>query len=92
MLNLLIHEHEIHEQYLVQNLLNLFNADWGWQQEVLLGSHSIVDISTTPFDNQNRLVLTNFLDPTTANSGQGIYRTDNLFSRWRMQLGMRYTF
>lgn len=76
----------------IQNLLNLFNADWGWQQEVLLGSHSIVDISTTPFDNQNRLVLTNFLDPTTANSGQGIYRTDNLFSRWRMQLGMRYTF
>lgn len=73
----------------IQNLLNLFNSDWGWQNRTTL--QSITGFHSATLNNgQYRL---NFDYPSNVNSPQqGIYIIDNLFSRWRMQLGMRYSF
>ncbi len=74
----------------IQNLLNLFNSDWGWQQRTNL--QSISGFHSATLNNSGQYIL-DFNYPTNVSSAQqGIYIIDNLFSRWRMQLGMRYTF
>lgn len=79
----------------VQNVLNLLNSDWGLQQYVNFQSYNAFGLSTDPqtrkpFDSQGRLRMT-YEEPTT-NGRPGIYFTDNFYSRWRMQLGIRYSF
>lgn len=80
----------------IQNVLNMFNSEWGLQKFVDFQSFGLIGLGTdaqtrTVFDRQNRLIIT-YNDPSSSNGGQGIYTTDNFYSRWRMQLGMRYTF
>jgi len=78
----------------VQNVLNLLNSSWGLQRYVNFQSSNlfglVLDNAGKPFDAQGRLRMT-YTEPIT-NGQPGIYITDNFYSRWRMQLGMRYTF
>lgn len=77
----------------VQNLLNLLNSSWGLVQYVNFQSFNLFGLGSTgnnPFDAQGRLRMT-YSAPVTAGR-PGIYITDNFYSRWRMQLGIRYTF
>lgn len=77
----------------VQNVFNLINSAWGLQRYVNFQSFDIfqlVSVGGSPFDDQGRMRMT-YTEPTT-NGQPGIFFTDNFFSRWRMQLGVRYTF
>ena len=85
--------HTIDITWDIQNVLNLLNSSWGWQQYVNFQSFNLFGISAVnndPFDDQGRLRMS-YTEPVT-NGQPGIYITDNFFSRWRMQLGIRYTF
>jgi hypothetical protein len=70
------------------------NSDWGLQQYVNFQSFSLLelkpDVAGNVFDAQGRLRM-NFSTPT-VNGRPGVYLTDTFFSRWRMQLGLRYSF
>lgn len=77
----------------IQNLLNLLDAEWGLQRFVNFQSFNLFGlglINGKPFDEQGRLRMT-YTEPVT-NGRPGIYTTDNFFSRWRMQIGVRYNF
>jgi len=77
----------------VQNVFNFLNSSWGLQRYVNFQSFDIfqlVSVGGSPFDDQGRMRMT-YNEPTT-NGQPGIYFTDNFFSRWRMQVGVRYTF
>lgn len=77
----------------VQNVLNLVNAEWGLQKYVNFQSANIFGLGLVngkPFDAQGRLRMT-YSEPVT-NGAPGIYIVDNFYSRWRMQLGVRYSF
>lgn len=75
----------------VQNVLNLLNSDWGLQQFIPGQSFGLLGFdAATPFDAQGRMRI-NYSAPL-RNNRPGIYETDNFFSRWRMQLGMRFNF
>ncbi len=77
----------------VQNVLNLLNSDWGVVRYVNFQSYNLFGLASTnnnPYDAQGRLRMT-YAEPVT-NGQSGIYTVDNFFSRWRMQLGIRYTF
>jgi hypothetical protein len=75
----------------VQNVLNLLNSDWGLQQFVTGQSFALLGFDgTNTFDSQGRMRI-NYSAPL-RNNRPGIYETDNFFSRWRMQLGMRFNF
>jgi len=50
----------------------------------------VLNSQNKPFDSQGRLMMS-YTEPVT-NGQAGIYTTDNFFSRWRMQIGMRYSF
>ncbi|NQW29267.1 MAG: TonB-dependent receptor [Ignavibacteria bacterium] len=77
----------------IQNILNLFNSNWGLQRYVNFQSANLLGLGVVngkPFDDQGRLRMT-YSEPVT-NGQPGVYVTDNFYSRWRMQLGVRYTF
>ncbi|MEN9282179.1 MAG: hypothetical protein RL594_1114 [Bacteroidota bacterium] len=78
----------------VQNVLNLMDPSWGLQRYVDFQSSNlfglVLDGNNKPFDAQGRLRMS-YSEPLTAGR-PGIYIIDNFFSRWRMQLGVRYTF
>ncbi|MBL7999321.1 MAG: TonB-dependent receptor [Candidatus Kapabacteria bacterium] len=81
----------------MQNVLNFLSSDWGLQRFVtgqsfrLMTAGTSVNNQTVIFDSQNRMYM-GFTDPVLSNGRPGIYDTDNFFSRWRMQLGIRYNF
>lgn len=87
-------DHTIQFSLDVQNVLNLVNSEWGLQRFVDFQSANVfglvLDNNGKPFDAQGRLRMT-YTEPVTNNQ-PGVYITDNFFSRWRMQLGVRYTF
>ncbi|MDZ4746305.1 MAG: carboxypeptidase regulatory-like domain-containing protein [bacterium] len=90
-----VDNHNITVSLDVQNVLNLLNSDWGLQRYVNFQSYNafglVNDTETRkPFDKQGRLRMT-YSEPVT-NGRPGIYFTDNFYSRWRMQLGIRYSF
>lgn len=71
-----------------QNILNMLNSEWGLVKYVDFQSMQLVGVSgvgAAAFDSQGRMRQT-FTTPSQ------IYIKDNIFSRWRMQLGMRYSF
>ncbi len=78
----------------IQNLLNLLDKDLGLQQYLSFQSYSLVELKTdntnSVYDAQGRLRI-NFSTPT-VNGRPGVYTTDSFYSRWRMQLGLRYNF
>lgn len=77
----------------VQNFLNLLDPSWGLVKYVNFQSYNLFGLNTsggTPFDAQGRLRMT-YAEPVT-NGQNGVYTVDNFYSRWRMQLGVRYTF
>ncbi len=83
----------------ILNILNLFNSDWGWVRNVginqtvnLLTFNSLEargtaaanpDYGKPRYQWTNQKVTDGKADPFTA---------DNIFSRYQMQLGIRYTF
>lgn len=86
-------DHTIEFTWDIQNILNLFNSEWGLVRYVNFQSYNLFGLGTvggSPFDEQGRLRMT-YTEPTT-NGQSGVYITDNFFSRWRMQLGLRYNF
>ena len=86
-------DHKIQLTWDIQNLLNLLNSEWGIVKYVNFQSYNLFGIAPlgdNPFDEQGRLRMT-YAEPVT-NGQAGIYTIDNFFSRWRMQLGVRYTF
>ncbi|MFN5378655.1 MAG: hypothetical protein ACK5BQ_07810, partial [Ignavibacteria bacterium] len=76
------------------NFLNLLSPSWGLQRFVDFQSSNlfglVLNSQNKPFDSQGRLMMS-YTEPVT-NGQAGIYNTDNFYSRWRMQLGMRYSF
>ncbi|MEY3387095.1 MAG: hypothetical protein RIR53_1906 [Bacteroidota bacterium] len=78
----------------VQNLLNLIDPSWGLQRFVDFQSSNlfglVLDSQNKPFDAQGRLRMS-YSEPLTAGR-PGIYIIDNFFSRWRAQIGVRYSF
>ncbi|MBU3679177.1 MAG: TonB-dependent receptor [Candidatus Kapabacteria bacterium] len=78
----------------VQNLLNFIDPSWGLQRYVDFQSSNlfglVLDSQNKPFDAQGRLRMS-YSEPLTAGR-PGIYIIDNFFSRWRMQIGLRYSF
>lgn len=77
----------------VQNVLNLLSPSWGLVKYVNFQSFNLFGLASTnnnPFDAQGRLRMT-YSEPVT-NGQSGVYIVDNFFSRWRMQLGIRYSF
>lgn len=85
--------HTIDLTWDIQNILNLFNSEWGLVRYVNFQSYNLFGLNTaggTPFDAQGRLRMT-YAEPVT-NGQSGIYVTDNFYSRWRMQFGVRYNF
>lgn len=78
----------------VQNLLNFIDPSWGLQRFVDFQSSNlfglVLDSQNKPFDAQGRLRMS-YSEPLTAGR-PGIYIIDNFFSRWRAQLGVRYSF
>jgi hypothetical protein len=87
-------DHKIQFTLDVQNFLNLLNSSWGLQRFVDFQSSNLLGLvlnsQNKPFDSQGRLMMS-YTEPVT-NGQAGIYTTDNFFSRWRMQIGMRYSF
>jgi len=86
-------DHKLQLTWDVQNLLNLLNSEWGVVRYVNFQSYNLFGIAPlgdNPFDEQGRLRMA-YAEPVT-NGQAGIYTVDNFFSRWRMQLGIRYTF
>lgn len=87
-------DHKVQFTLDVQNLLNLFNSSWGLQRFVDFQSSNlfglVLNAQNKPFDSQGRLMMS-YTEPVT-NGQAGIYTTDNFYSRWRMQIGMRYSF
>ncbi len=77
--------HRFTINYDVLNLLNLFNSDWGWDSSVfstyIMARKAGTDAAT------GRNVYT-----FSAPANNTPFAADNIFSRWRMQLGVRYTF
>jgi outer membrane receptor for ferrienterochelin and colicin len=67
----------------VQNLLNLLNPDWGIQKYMQFTNMGVIGFRD--YDAQGRMRLT-FADP------EEFLVADTFYSRWRMQLGMRYNF
>jgi hypothetical protein len=78
----------------VQNLLNFIDPSWGLQRFVDFQSSNLfglaLDSQNKPFDAQGRLRMS-YSEPLTAGR-PGIYIIDNFFSRWRAQIGVRYSF
>ena len=71
--------------YDILNLMNLINSDWGWDSNVfstyIMARKAGTDAAT------GRNVYT-----FSAPKNNTPFTPDNVFSRWRMQLGIRYTF
>ncbi|MES2765101.1 MAG: TonB-dependent receptor [Bacteroidota bacterium] len=67
----------------VQNLLNLLNPDWGIQKYMQFTNTGVV--GWRGYDEQKRARLT-FADPAE------FLTADTFYSRWRIQLGLRYNF
>lgn len=77
----------------IQNVLNLIDPSWGLVKYVNQQSYNLFGLNTSggsPFDAQGRLRMT-YAEPVT-NGRSGVYTVDNFYSRWRMQLGVRYSF
>lgn len=79
----------------IQNVLNLLNREWGMQKYVNFQGYRLfaltADADGDYYDNQGRLRMS-YSSPTLTSGKPGIYDTDNFLSRWRMQLGIRYSF
>lgn len=69
----------------ILNFLNLFNKDWGRYQYVTYTGD--VPLSYSGIDAATGKAKMGFLK-----TGVNRYSTDQLLSRWQMQLGIRYTF
>ena len=77
----------------VENLLNLFNDDWGKVERVNFGADNFLDFRGYDANGKPKVTL----DPRDSN-GDGVktqedsYSFLTTFSRWQMQLGIRYSF
>jgi outer membrane receptor for ferrienterochelin and colicin len=77
----------------IQNVLNMLSSSWGIQRYVDFQDFGLFGADVTggkAYDSQGRLRMT-YSEPT-RNGQAGVYTTDNYYSRWRMQLGLRFTF
>ncbi|MFQ5746008.1 MAG: carboxypeptidase regulatory-like domain-containing protein [Gemmatimonadota bacterium] len=78
----------------VVNFLNLLNSDWGHQEFVSFQSKSI--LSFRGYDSATGKPIVRFTQSDTNNDGvvtrDDIFNTDNILSRWAIQLGARYSF
>jgi hypothetical protein len=83
-LNLGRHRHTFQLSFDILNVANLINSDWG-VRKVASGAATI-PLTLTRFDASGVPVF-NFVGPTET-----FIDDPGLFSRWRMQLGLRYFF
>ncbi|MGH1362555.1 MAG: TonB-dependent receptor [Calditrichia bacterium] len=79
----------------VLNFLSLLSEDWGKQEFVNFQAYELFDFNS--YDEVTGKPGVRFFAPSDRN-GDGvqdfddIFLTDNLLSRWRVQLGLRYSF
>ncbi|MFQ5690303.1 MAG: carboxypeptidase regulatory-like domain-containing protein [Gemmatimonadota bacterium] len=76
------------------NVLNLLNSDWGHQKFVNFGSQTI--LSFRGYDSATGKPKVQFRQRDSNGDGKitrdDIFQTDNIRSRWAIQLGARYRF
>ncbi len=77
--------HRFTINYDLLNLLNLLNSDWGWDSSVF---STYIMARKAGTDNATGRNVYTFSAPKNNTP----FTADNIFSRWRMQLGVRYTF
>ncbi len=77
----------------VQNLLNMLDKDWGIQQFLRFQSYQLIEVKAANDGSvfENGKMRINYSTPTVSGR-PGVYTTDSFYSRWRMQLGLRYEF
>lgn len=76
----------------VLNFLNLLNSDWGHQQYIPFTSYNLLQFDGYQKDGDVYKQVVRYLGPTTDEDLESIYSKDNLLSRWRVQIGLRYSF
>lgn len=78
----------------VVNFLNLLNSDWGQQKFVRFQSKSI--LSFRGYDATTGVPIVRFTQSDSNGDGvvdrEDVFSTDNILSRWAIQLGARYSF
>lgn len=73
----------------VFNLMNLFNSDYGHVEFVNFGTITPAKYLGT---NDDGKPIYQLYSAVTGLQDNGLYSTDNLRSRWRAKLGLRYSF
>ena len=81
-------ENRFELQFDIFNVLNLLNSDWGVLDSAAQFETGPSFLKAVGYDNANRRPIYQFVRPAAVE--QTIYNPTT--SRWRMQLGLRYTF
>jgi hypothetical protein len=76
----------------VLNVLNLLNSDWGQRQFLQFDNVSIWDFGGYAEDGRPVISFSDERLNEIIDDRDSLYSTDDLGSRWQLQLGVRYTF
>ncbi len=76
----------------VLNFLNLLNSDWGHQQYIPYQSYQLLQFDGYVKDGDVYKPKVRYRGPAANESIDELYSKDNLLSRWRIQIGARYSF
>lgn len=74
----------------ILNVLNLLNAEWGHQLYVSNNQYSLLRFEG--YDKATGKVRASYLPNTRGNDKDDIWERSDFWSRWQMQLGIRYSF
>ncbi len=77
----------------IMNLLNLLNEDWGKNEYVLYGTSNLLQFNgyETP-GNASTRIRAAYYPNAKGNTKEALYQQSDLYSRWRMQFGIRLYF
>lgn len=77
----------------IMNVLNLLNSDWGKSEYVLYGTYSLLEFDgyEDP-NNPSSRIKAAFYPNSKGNTKSALYQQSDLWSRWRMQFGIRLYF
>ncbi|MGE5480448.1 MAG: TonB-dependent receptor [Chloroflexota bacterium] len=74
----------------VMNVLNLLDKDWGKQKYVSNSAYSLFEFRG--YDRDTGRMRIAYVPNSRGNTEDDIFETSDFWSRWQMQLGLRYTF
>ena len=77
----------------IMNVLNLLNEDWGKNEYVLYGTSNLLQFNgyETP-GNASTRIRAAYYPNAKGNTKEALYQQSDLYSRWRMQFGIRFYF